>query len=128
MKLTPALVVAAALVSSVSATSYDNCCCTKKQPSGNWGCDDDAGAAVINDYNGRYAWSAYTWKTSVLYKNGPKYPGKYFYATGNGKGKNGDHKIGAQEIGAGCERHQAGQSCFNIPGGQCIDYTGKKVC
>ncbi|TID24342.1 26S proteasome regulatory subunit [Venturia nashicola] len=123
MKLTPAFLIAT-LVSSISATAYDNCCCTKRDNKHSLPyCDKDAGDAVIKAYGDRYAWSAHYW--DKLFVDGPKYPGYYLYATGNGEGKkNQDHRIGAQEIGKACGKQHAGQSCFRMPKNVCINYKG----
>ncbi|KAE9965923.1 hypothetical protein BLS_008309 [Venturia inaequalis] len=125
MRLTVTLLVAS-LAASVSAASYELCCCTKTQKDGTYKCDHDATQKVADDKKGFFAFTPRYWIN--LTKGGaPIYQGSdYIYATGKNYE---DTKIGPKEMRGYCRRQGADvdQYCWS-PGNQwTYNYKGDKI-
>ncbi|KAE9994616.1 hypothetical protein EG327_006759 [Venturia inaequalis] len=132
MKL-PLTLLIAILTPSVSANSYELCCCTKLTDAKNspdpdlralgkpvTECNHDATKTIVDTKYGQFAFTKHWWWGTD--RNNPKYKGSdYIYATGlNGD----DTMIGQKEMTGLCKKQQAGRCCWS-PGTKFnYDYKG----
>ncbi|KAE9964759.1 hypothetical protein EG327_000768 [Venturia inaequalis] len=119
------LVISLANLATVSADTYELCCCTKLQSTSHTvQCDHDTTKKIVDLMYGHFAFTKHYWE-SVWSDVKLKYDGSdYIYATG----KDGDDTvIGAKEMRNWCKKWSAGHYCWSPGNRFSYNYKGELV-
>ncbi|KAE9975232.1 hypothetical protein BLS_006600 [Venturia inaequalis] len=122
MKFTFTLLVAS-VATSVSAATYELCCCVKQIPDSKYStCDRDATKTLVDAVPGHFAFCPRYWYSIYVDKPIKFESENYIYATG----KDGDDTvIGRKEMKNWCNKQKAGYYCWSPGDDYSYNYKGE---